>query len=167
MKRFTSLFALLSLVLTAVTLHAQDDEEELSDELVETEGSVTIGGERIAYSAHTGRMVLRRENGEARASIFYVAYFKDGVEDAAQRPLTVCFNGGPGSSSVWLHLGAYGPRRIDMGPEGMQLEPPYALVDNEFSLLDVTDMLFIDPHQIRRCGSGNRITLHLAGRPGC
>jgi carboxypeptidase C (cathepsin A) len=74
-----------------------------------------------------------------------VAYRRDDVEDQARRPLTFSFNGGPGSSSVWLHLGVLGPRRVEMGDAGSLLPPPYRLVDNEFSLLDVTDLVFIDP----------------------
>jgi hypothetical protein len=80
-----------------------------------------------------------------RASIFFIAYTRDGVDDPASRPLTFSFNGGPGSSSVWLHLGVLGPRRVLLDYEGFALRPPYQLVDNEASLLDVTDLVFIDP----------------------
>jgi carboxypeptidase C (cathepsin A) len=80
-----------------------------------------------------------------KASVFYVAYTRDDVSDMAQRPVMFTFNGGPGSSSVWLHLGAFGPRRVEMGDAGALLPPPYKLVDNESSLLDVTDIVFIDP----------------------
>ena len=78
-------------------------------------------------------------------SIFYIAYVKKGVTDTAKRPLTFAFNGGPGSSSVWLHMGTLGPKRVVMDAEGNPTPPPYRLVDNEYSVLDLTDIVFIDP----------------------
>ena len=110
-----------------------------------THHSATIGGERIEYTATAGTVVLESEEGEPQASIFYVAYTRDGVSDPAKRPLTFSFNGGPGSASVWLHLGILGPRRVAMDEEGKALPPPYRLEENPFSLLDVTDLVFIDP----------------------
>ena len=77
--------------------------------------------------------------------MFYVAYTKDDVTDLAKRPVTFTFNGGPGAASIWLHLGAFGPRRVQMGDAGALTGPPYKLVDNEYSLLDITDLVFIDP----------------------
>lgn len=112
---------------------------------VSTKHSIRIGGQEIKYTATTGTMLLKLEDGTAKASVFYIAYTRDDVSDLSQRPITFTFNGGPGSSSVWLHLGAFGPRRVDMGDAGALLPPPYKLVDNEFSLLDVTDLVFIDP----------------------
>lgn len=79
------------------------------------------------------------------ASIFFIAYTREGIENPAQRPLTFSFNGGPGSSSVWLHMGVLGPRRVVMGDAGKLLPPPYQLEDNTHSLLDATDLVFIDP----------------------
>jgi carboxypeptidase C (cathepsin A) len=137
--------------------------KEPKDNLVTTHHSVTIGGKAIQYTAVTGTMVLKEESeqgGEAKneneghkpkAEIFFTAYTLDrdeSVPDAEHRrtrPVTFAFNGGPGSSSVWLHLGLLGPRRVEMGDVGHLLPPPYHLVDNEFSLLDVTDLVFIDP----------------------
>lgn len=124
------------------------------DVLVETKHRKVIGGQEIAYTVIAGTLVLKEETtdrekeseGEKpKASFFFVAYTKDGVEDVSKRPLTFSFNGGPGSSSVWLHLGLLGPRRVLMGDAGALLPPPYGLIDNEFSLLDVTDLVFIDP----------------------
>jgi carboxypeptidase C (cathepsin A) len=80
-----------------------------------------------------------------KGQFFFIAYTLDGVEDPADRPITFSFNGGPGSSSVWLHLGLLGPRRVVMTDEGDLPKPPYRLTDNEFSLLDKTDLVFIDP----------------------
>ena len=110
-----------------------------------TKHQVIIGGKTIKYTATTGYLSLENELGEEKAHIFYIAYTKDNVEDHSQRPLTFSFNGGPGSSSVWLHLGVLGPRRVLMTDEGESLPPPYQLVDNEYSWLDETDLIFIDP----------------------
>jgi carboxypeptidase C (cathepsin A) len=118
---------------------------EIQDEIVQSEHTVVIGGQTVNYLATAGRMVLKNEEGKARASIFYIAYTRKDAGDLSRRPLTISFNGGPGSSSVWLHLGLLGPRRVLSGDAGAPLPPPYRLVDNEFSLLDVTDLVFIDP----------------------
>ncbi|MHC4469343.1 MAG: S10 family peptidase [Planctomycetota bacterium] len=104
-----------------------------------------IGGETVAYTATAGYLELPSYEGKRRASIFFVAYVKKEVRDPAKRPLTFSFNGGPGSSSVWLHLGALGPRRVKMDDEGMPLPPPYRLVDNPHSILDLSDVVFVDP----------------------
>jgi carboxypeptidase C (cathepsin A) len=90
-------------------------------------------------------MVMKDEEGNAIASFFFVSYTKDG-DDPARRPVTYTFNGGPGSSSVWLHMGAFGPKRVAYADDaGHAAAPPYRLVDNEDSILDVTDLVFIDP----------------------
>jgi carboxypeptidase C (cathepsin A) len=127
------------------------------DVLVETKHNITIDGKELHYTVTCGTMVLKEEaekkgekEGESegekpRAAIFFVAYTLDGVEDKQKRPLTFSFNGGPGSSSVWLHLGLLGPRRVLLDDEGFALPPPYKLVDNAYSLLDQTDLVFIDP----------------------
>src|SRR5260370_1709617 len=104
-----------------------------------------MGGKENKYTATAGTILLKLEDGTPRASIFYVAYTKDDVSDASQRTLTFSFNGGPGSSSVWLHLGLLGPRRVQMGDGGTLRPPPYKVVDNEVSLLDSSDLVFIDP----------------------
>jgi len=115
------------------------------EKIVSSKHSLRIGGQETKYTATAGTILLKLEDGTPKASIFYVAYTKDDVSDSAQRPVTFSFNGGPGSSSVWLHLGAFGPRRVQMGDAGALLPPPYKLVDNDASLLDVTDLVFIDP----------------------
>ena len=107
--------------------------------------STVIDGRTLAYTAVAGTLHLRDTDGEPRATVFYVAYTLDGVADPSRRPVTFAFNGGPGSSSVWLQLGALGPRRIDI-PDGVAVPPPpYRLVDNAEGLLDVSDLVFIDP----------------------
>jgi carboxypeptidase C (cathepsin A) len=118
---------------------------ELQDKLVTTHHKAVIGGSSISYTAAAGTLVLRDEAGKAKASMFLTAYTRDGVQDLASRPITFLYNGGPGSSSVWLHMGAFGPRRVVLDDEGMALAPPYRLVDNGESLLDLTDLVFIDP----------------------
>jgi len=131
-----------------------DVKPELKDNLVETKHTLVIRGKEIGYNVTTGTMVIKEETpdrekeseGEKpKAVFFFIAYTKDGVDDKSKRPLTFSFNGGPGSSSVWLHLGLLGPRRVVMGDAGQLLPPPYNLVDNEFTLLDQTDLVFIDP----------------------
>lgn len=115
------------------------------EEVSETTHTATIGGAKVPYAASAGRMLLREEDGKKKASFFFVAYRRSDVEDVSTRPLVVCFNGGPGSSSVWLHLGAFGPRRVRAAEDGMPLPPPGRLVDNDESLLDVADLVFVDP----------------------
>ena len=110
-----------------------------------TQHETTIEGKTLAYTATAGRLHLKDDKGEPRAGIFYVATTLDGVEDLSERPITFCFNGGPGSSSVWLQLGALGPRRIDMPDTVNPRPPPYRLVDNAYGILDRTDLVFIDP----------------------
>ena len=120
-----------------------------ADQLVTSQHSITINGRVLDYTATTGTLVLKEEDEEGgakqKANIFFVAYTLNGVEEPAQRPLTFSFNGGPGSSSVWLHMGLLGPWRVDLGQEGHLPPPPYRLVENAYSFLDVTDLVFIDP----------------------
>ena len=109
-----------------------------------TEHEISINGKRIAYTATAGTLVLKKDE-KPWANMFYVAYTRDDTPDPAKRPITFAFNGGPGSSSVWLHLGALGPKRVEMGPDGEQPKPPYHLVDNDDTALEFTDLVFIDP----------------------
>ena len=121
------------------------DEKKPEEKMVQTKHTIKIGGQEIKYTATAGTILLKLEDGTPKASVFYIAYTKDDVSDTAKRPVTFTFNGGPGSASIWLHLGAFGPRRVEMGDAGALLPPPYRLVDNESSLLDLTDLVFIDP----------------------
>ena len=119
------------------------------DNLSVTHHSVTINGEEIRYTATTGTLVLKeeidKEGEKAKASVFFIAYTRDDVEDLSKRPVTFSFNGGPGSSSVWLHLGVLGPRCVEPDKDGELPHPPYQLKNNECSILDKTDLVFIDP----------------------
>ena len=118
---------------------------EPKEQLVKTEHSATINGRKLNYTAVAGTILLRDSEDKPTAAIFYVAYTKDDEKGSARRPITFSFNGGPGSSSVWLHLGLLGPRRVLLKEDGSPFPPPYKLVDNEYSLLDETDLVFIDP----------------------
>ena len=126
---------------------------EPADQISITRHRARIGKRDIAYTVTCGTMVLREESekegkseGEkARARVFFIAYTLDDVAQKAKRPVTFSFNGGPGSSSVWLHFGVLGPRRVDLDAEGRSSAPPGRLVDIEFSMLDVSDLVFIDP----------------------
>jgi carboxypeptidase C (cathepsin A) len=119
--------------------------DALREALSETDHTITVDGAKLAYRATAGTLPLKEEDGKVTANVFFVAYTKSGVEDLSKRPITFAFNGGPGSSSVWLHLGALGPRRVVMPDDGEAPAPPYRLTDNEETLLDQTDLVFIDP----------------------
>jgi carboxypeptidase C (cathepsin A) len=126
-----------------------------ADRIVETQHTLTLANTTISYTATAGTLVLREEARKAddgtaegeqpRASIFFVAYTRTDADAGSQRPITFAFNGGPGSSSVWLHMGLLGPRRTPMAPDGGPPAPPYQVVDNLHTLLDETDLVFIDP----------------------
>jgi len=112
---------------------------------VVTEHALAIGGRELAYKAEAGMLPLLKEDGGPRANIFYVAYTLVTEADAARRPIMFCFNGGPGASAVWLHLGGLGPRRAKVNPDGSLPPPPFELVANEHTVLPACDMVFIDP----------------------
>jgi carboxypeptidase C (cathepsin A) len=115
------------------------------EEPVVTHHRLQVDGKELAYTATAGLMPLKDTKGEVEARIFFVAYTLDGTTLAAERPLMFSFNGGPGSASVWLHLGALGPRRVNSPEEPTLPIPPFHLVDNEATWLDRTDLVFIDP----------------------
>ncbi|MFC7336907.1 S10 family peptidase [Haloferula chungangensis] len=121
-------------------------EEKKVQEPVSREGSVTIDGKKIDYTVTTSKLQLKKDDGTPRASIFNVSYLRKDVEDLSQRPVMFAFNGGPGSSAVWLHLGILGPVRVAMPGDGTEApRPPARLIPNEFSILDHTDLVFVDP----------------------
>jgi carboxypeptidase C (cathepsin A) len=124
---------------------AKPKQEEAKDSIVTTKHSVVIAGNQISYDAMAGKLPLRDDALKSKAEVFFISYTRTGVEAAEKRPVTFCFNGGPGSSSVWLHLGMLGPKRIRFPDDATPLRPPYSLEDNDLSLLDVTDLVFIDP----------------------
>jgi carboxypeptidase C (cathepsin A) len=131
--------------------------EQFKPEQQQTKGSVAIGGNTISYDAYAGTLVVHPKgwddvpqnadpdpkNRAPEASMFYVAYFKSDVK-GAPRPITFLYNGGPGSSTVWLHMGAFGPKRVVTADDTHTPAAPYSVVNNEYSLLDVSDLVFID-----------------------
>jgi carboxypeptidase C (cathepsin A) len=114
---------------------------------VVTRHKVTVEGREISYTATAGQLPIMNDAGETEAQIFFIAYaiVKNDAAPSSNRPLLFVFNGGPGASAIWLHLGTVGPRRVQMLADGSMPPPPYALVDNEFTWLDKVDLVFIDP----------------------
>jgi len=147
-----------------------DDGGYFKPESTASKGTVSVEGSRIDYDAVAGTLVVHPKgwddaapppdkdskdsveasgsnegnaNPTAEASIFYVAYFRHGV-DVAKRPVTFVFNGGPGSATVWLHMGAFGPRRVVTADDSHTPAAPYQVVNNDYSLLDASDLVFVD-----------------------
>ena len=108
-----------------------------------TQHMIHLDGREIRYTATAGTLPIRLDDGRIAARMFFVAYTKDG-EDAKTRPISFLYNGGPGSATVWLHMGSFAPMRIQMAQDGFQPAPPFHLVENESSLIDATDLVFID-----------------------
>jgi carboxypeptidase C (cathepsin A) len=139
-------------MMAPVTEQAQSDGKPQSEEAAPpperesvTERAARIDGRDVAYRAVASTTTLRGVDGAPRASVFSVAYTRTDAGDTAARPLTFVFNGGPGSSSTWLHLGLVGPRRVDVPDGPTTPTAPYRVIDNDASLLDVSDLVFIDP----------------------
>jgi carboxypeptidase C (cathepsin A) len=115
-------------------------------EPVVREASVVIEGKTIPYKATTGKLLLKDDDGKARASVFHVSYERTDAKDAATRPVMFAFNGGPGSSAVWLHIGVLGPKIVQLPGDGtLPVPPPARVIDNPLSILDVCDLVFVDP----------------------
>ena len=110
-----------------------------------TKHSVVIDGKTISYTATAGALILKNEKDEPIALFGYTAYTKDGESDASKRPVTFAYNGGPGSSSYWLHMGIIGPKRVVLNDPYNVPPPPYKMEDNNNSILDVSDIVMIDP----------------------
>src|ERR1700730_5106610 len=124
---------------------AAEKAPEKEEAPVVTHHEIRAGGKSLKYTATAGAMPIRNARGETEAHMFFCAYTLYCVGDAHRRPLMFSFNGGPGSASVWLHLGALGPKRVVMLNNGEMPAPPFHLVDNEYTWLDQTDLVFIDP----------------------
>jgi carboxypeptidase C (cathepsin A) len=116
----------------------------LPDEPVITQHSTRIRDQTVSYTAEAGWLPIR-DKGKFAARMFYVAYTRNGIEDKSSRPLIFSFNGGPGTASVWMHMGYTGPRRVVYDEDGFALQPPGNLEDNPHSVLDVADIVYIDP----------------------
>jgi carboxypeptidase C (cathepsin A) len=113
------------------------------EKISQTSHTVQLDGREIKYTATAGTLPIRGDDGKVQARMFFVAYTKDG-EDPKTRPLSFLYNGGPGSATIWLHMGSFAPRRVQMADEGFQPAPPYRLVDNDNSLIDASDLVFVD-----------------------
>jgi carboxypeptidase C (cathepsin A) len=157
-------FALVMLVTSGASLTAQPpssdqqpattSEASKSKPKVETAGpaeekvsqtahTLRLDGKDIRYTATVSTLPIRLDEGKVVARMFFTAYTKDG-ENAKTRPVSFLYNGGPGAATIWLHMGSFSPKRVQLADEGFQPAPPYRLVDNENSLLDVTDLVFVD-----------------------
>lgn len=117
--------------------------EKKEPDPVVTHHEIRMSGKVLKYTATTGRLPIKNAEGETEAYVFFVAYTLD--NGGPKRPLMFSFNGGPGSASVWLHMGAIGPKRVKLLPEGFMPAPPFDLIDNDYTWLDQTDLVFIDP----------------------
>ena len=118
---------------------------EPKEESSVTDHTIKIGGQTIAYKATASTTLIKDDKGDPTASIFTIAYTRSDAKDMSQRPISFVYNGGPGSSSIWLHMGAFGPRRVVTTDAGPTPPPPFKMVDNADSLLDKTDLVFVDP----------------------
>lgn len=114
------------------------------DTMISTQHKVTINGAEIRYTAQTGTQPVWDEHGQPTASLHYTYYTRDNIKDRALRPLLISFNGGPGSASVWMHLAYTGPRILKIDDEGYPVQP-YGVKENPFSVLDVTDIVYVNP----------------------
>jgi len=151
--RFTTSLAALALALAPLSAHAADDKKKDDAAAAApvppptvsiTKHKGSFGGQAIAYTATTGETYLTDKDGKPVAAIFATSYVKEGG-DPKTRPITFLYNGGPGSGSLWLHMGAFGPKRVVLPDAKDDGAPPYPVIDNPESLLDVTDLVFIDP----------------------
>ncbi len=134
---------LFLMVFSATTLSAQD-RGFYPDEGAITQSQVTINGEQIPYETTAGTLPVLNDDGETLAALFYVYYRRTDVNDISERPLIFSFNGGPGSASVWMHIGYTGPRFLAIDDEGFPVQP-YGVIENNHSILDVADIVYIDP----------------------
>jgi len=136
----------LALILSLLLVTSVDAQERLleADSSVTTESTVTINGETIPYRATAGTQPVWNEDGHAVAALFYVFYERTDIDDHSRRPLVFSFNGGPGSASVWMHIGYTGPRFLNIDDEGYPVQP-YGVIENNHSILDVADIVYIDP----------------------
>ncbi|UCH97403.1 MAG: peptidase S10, partial [Candidatus Aminicenantes bacterium] len=152
MKPFKTIFLLILCLFLLPLLAPGSTEKEDSPKTIPqakqflTKASLVLGKKTLDYTTHAGETYIKDKKGNPCAAIFSIAYLKDGVKDPAHRPISFVFNGGPGSSSVWLHMGLLGPMRINVPSDGTDAgAPPYRVEQNPFSLLSDTDLVFIDP----------------------
>ena len=133
----------LFLLIVGINVLAQTPPKVIEPAPVVKKHAISLNGKTLNYTTTTGRLPITNEQGEVEAHMFFVAYLLD--NPPAKRPLMFSFNGGPGSASVWLHMGVLGPKIVRMKDDGTYPPPPFELVDNAHSFLPFTDMVFIDP----------------------
>lgn len=144
-KFMKKIFSILSLLLLTSSLAQAENERTIDvDQSVVTKHSTRINGNKVNYTATTGTQPVWDAEGNATASLFYTYYQRTGIKDKSTRPLVISFNGGPGSASVWMHIAYTGPRVLNVDSEGYPLQP-YGVKTNEFSILDVADIVYVNP----------------------
>lgn len=143
--RFVSLFIFFLFSCTFLTIQGVAQDRELPpDTTITSESTVIVNGETIHYTVKTGTQPVWNEQGQPSASLFYVYYERSDIDDSTTRPLVFSFNGGPGSASVWMHIGYTGPRFLNIDDEGYPVQP-YGVVENNHSIIDVADIVYVDP----------------------
>src|SRR5277367_5784449 len=157
MRRLVVLCAVLFALQFPLLSRAQDKDAKPADatppaaaatpkeESSVTDHTVRIAGQTIPYKATAATILLKNEKDEPTALIYFTAYTRSDVKDLSQRPVAFIYNGGPGSSSLWLHMGSFGPRRAVVADAEASPAGPYKMNDNSYSLLDKSDLVFIDP----------------------
>ena len=143
-----ALAALIGLLSPRAGLDAQDAADATGSgagDRWESQHSIAVGGETVAYDAVLSSITLTDESGEPSGELFYTAYFRTNAPNPGSRPIVFAYNGGPGSASFWLHMGIMGPRRVVTPSVGPQGAPPYPLEDNQYTLLDRADIVMVDP----------------------
>ena len=161
MKLYPGFLGLVAVVLHQFVSSPSNGAGRLSDELQDTtkkqtagipkaeqsitQHKITIGGVAIPYAATTGTFIIRNKKELPYASIGYTSYIRSDISDPSHRPITFAYNGGPGSCSIWLHMGALGPKRIVTNDTAYVPPPPFKIIDNAFSILDKSDLVMIDP----------------------
>lgn len=148
-KYLTVFMLLVGSVSFSVSVAAADEKATTPDAeavMNVTQHKARINGKTVKYSVHAGDTHLKNKDGKPSASIFSIAYIREDVDNRSTRPLMFVFNGGPGSSSVWMHMGLFGPKRVVLPSDAQQVgAPPFPLETNPDSLLDIADLVFIDP----------------------
>ncbi len=143
-KLLLAFFSLTAIIATAQEKQIVINRMVKTDTAVTTKGQVTIKGQAVPYNATAGLMPVWDEDGKAIAGVFYTFYERTDVKDKTTRPLVISFNGGPGTPSVWMEIGYTGPRILNIDDEGYPVQP-YGMRDNPYSILDVADILYVDP----------------------
>lgn len=145
MKLLIAVIAFFSITVIQAQDKTLTEKSTPDKNIIVTKHQIKLNGSVINYTATTGFMLMKDENDTVKAKVFFIAYTKNDEADLSKRPVLFAYNGGPGSSSVWLHMGAIGPKKVVLSDKGEMLQPPFKYVDNDFSWLDKTDIVFIDP----------------------